>query len=396
MKNQSVITLVSETFLPDVNGVARTLDRLSKELCIQGVKIQLIVPKNNERILNFSENNSIFSTLSLPLPGYPMVRLGGIMPNQLKKIWQQERPDFVYIATQGPLGLIAMLTAKKLKIPVISGFHTQFHNYAQDYGLGWATPVVLSYLRWFHNSCNATLTPTREMQQELVKKEFERVRVWGRGVDTQLFTPSKRSLSKRKKLGLAVEDFLLLYVGRIAKEKNLDVVFKSYYAARAVRKNTRLLVVGDGPLLENLKKLHPEVIFTGEKNGEAVAETYAMADVFLFPSLTDTFGNVVLEAMASAAPVVAFNQAAAKIHIQHNISGKLVSKKSEKKFVEMVLEMIKCKPEELKRMGEHARNEAKRFNWPLFAEQFLKYCRKVQLHSKSVKKLTKQSFVVVV
>jgi glycosyltransferase involved in cell wall biosynthesis len=219
------------------------------------------------------------------------------------------------------LGWSAVSLAETLHIPVVADFHTNFHSYGQHYGWGFFSSVIYRYLRHFHNRANLTLVPTRSMRERLEADGFRRVEVVSRGVDTELFSPKRRDPSLRLSWGLGPDDVAVLYVGRIAAEKNLPVVVQAFEAMKRIEPRAKLILVGSGPLLEALKQDKPDYIYAGVQRGETLAQYYASSDVFLFPSLTETFGNVTLEAMASGLAVVAYNYAAAAEHMVAKESG---------------------------------------------------------------------------
>ncbi len=301
----SRISLVSETYLPQVNGVSRSLDRLSRHLTAGGTEVQVIAPRYRERTA-LPIGATLHGFPSVAFPPYPEVRLCGALPRHLGAAFRRFGPQAVHIATEGPLGLAALLAARTLRIPVVSSFHTHFPRYLGFYGLGGLTPAAWRYLRWFHNRTCVTLCPTPSIRGELAGHGVERLVVWGRGVDAAFFRPELRSPDVRSDWGARPEDVVLQYVGRLAPEKNLDTLLDAFECLPPGLK-CRLVLVGDGPARQRLRtKAGERVVFTGYRTGEALAQAFASADVFVFPSLTDTFGNVLLEAMASGLPAVAF------------------------------------------------------------------------------------------
>ncbi len=318
------VALVTETYLPEVNGVAMTLGRLADGLAARGHRVRIVRPRQkHERTGRLADGQLL--TPGLPIPRYPELRFGLPAGATLRAAWQERRPDIVHIATEGPLGLSALATARSLEIPVLSTFHTNFHAYSRHYGIGWLKRGIERYLRWFHNRTAATLVPTRELADELVRLGFRDVGVLSRGVDTVLFNPARRSSELRAAWGAGPEDPVCLVVGRLAPEKNLELAFAAFAALRADHPRARMVCVGDGPLAETLARRHPEAHFTGVRRGEDLAAHYASADLFLFPSLTETFGNVVGEALASGLPVVAFDHAAAGDLIGNGYNGQLAA-----------------------------------------------------------------------
>ncbi|MGH8462502.1 MAG: glycosyltransferase family 4 protein, partial [Pseudomonas sp.] len=318
------VTLISETFPPEINGVASTLGRLSEGLRQRGHHVELIRPRQPADPAGSCDDLQLLCR-NWPLPGYPGLQWGQVSMHKLMRRWRRQRPDVLYIATEGPLGLSALRAARRLGIAVVSGFHTNFHQYASEYGLGLLARLLTHYLRWFHRRTHATLVPSISQRLELERRGFDNLAMMARGVDSQLFTPGRRNQALRDRWGLGSDDIALLYVGRLAPEKNLGVLQQCLHAARHSypQRQIKLIVVGEGPLRSSLEQQLPDAIFCGAQQGQALAEHYASGDIFLFPSLTETFGNVVLEAMASGLGVVAYDQAAAAQHIRHGHSGAL-------------------------------------------------------------------------
>jgi glycosyltransferase involved in cell wall biosynthesis len=317
------ICVVTETYPPEINGVAVTLARLVSGLRARGHEVSVVRPRQP---VDGGDDADPDLTLvrGLALPGYSEVRIGWPAPAALGKSWATRRPDVLYVATEGPLGWSAMRIAARLSIPVFSGFHTNFHGYARHYHAGWLEPVVFRYLRRFHNRTRGTVVASVELRDQLRAAGFRNLSVIGRGVDQRLFTPARRSPALRQTWGASEDDLVVLYVGRLAPEKNLPLAIEAYRAMQRVTRSLRFVVVGDGPLRAALQHANPDLRFCGMQTGERLAAHYASADVFLFPSETETFGNVTLEALASGLVVVAYDYAAAHLHITHGETGVLV------------------------------------------------------------------------
>lgn len=316
------IALVTETYLPEVNGVAMTLGRLAGGLTARGHRIQIVRPRQKEERSGQLSDGQLL-TPGMPIPRYPDLRFGLPAAGRLHTAWRIRTPDVVHIATEGPLGLSALATAHAMGIPALSTFHTNFHTYSRHYGVGWLQGGIERYLRWFHNRTAITLVPTPELARQLGERGFRAVDVLSRGVDTQRFNPARHAAALRAAWGAAPDDLVCLIVGRLAPEKNLDLALTAFNAIRSEHPTARMICVGDGPLRASLSRHHPECRCVGMRHGEDLATHYASADLFLFPSLTETFGNVVSEALASGLPVVAFDQAAASALIENGRNGLL-------------------------------------------------------------------------
>jgi glycosyltransferase involved in cell wall biosynthesis len=229
----------------------------------------------------------------------------------------------VHIATEGPLGWSALRAARRLGLPVTSDFRTNFDAYSRHYGIGWLRRPIMGYLRHFHNATAATMVPTPALQQTLQRQGFRDVHVVARGVDTARFSPARRCGQLRAAWGAGESTWVVAHVGRLAPEKNLDLLVRAFDAMRRVRPDSLLLMVGDGPARQALQQRCPGAWFAGMRSGDDLAAHYASADAFVFPSMTETFGNVTPEAMASGLPVLAYDHAAAGELICHGSSGLL-------------------------------------------------------------------------
>lgn len=334
-RRQIRIAVVTETFPPEVNGVAMTTGRFVDGLLRLGHQIQLIRPRQRGDDEPTQQEN-LRETLSrgVPIPRYNHLKMGLPARSALQKQWAEDRPDVVQIVTEGPLGWSALSAARKLRLPVVSEFHTNFDAYSTHYGLGWLKRPVTAYLRRFHNRSDLTLVPTRALQQALLGAGYRAVEVVARGVDTGLFNPSRRSDSLRGSWGAGNDDPVITYVGRLAPEKNVDLVLQAYGAIRRERANARLLLVGDGPARGQIESRKTDgVIFAGMRVGADLASHYASADLFLFASETETFGNVTAEALASGLPVVAFDYAAAAELVRHEKNGLLATPADPTEFI---------------------------------------------------------------
>ncbi|MGH8353571.1 MAG: glycosyltransferase family 4 protein, partial [Pseudomonas sp.] len=315
-------------------------------------------------------------TRGWPLPGYAGLQWGQSSLHKLLRRWRRERPDVLYIATEGPLGLSALRAARRLGIPVVSGFHTNFQQYSGHYGLGLLTRLLTHYLRWFHNRSRLTLVPSPSQRLELQRRGFERLALLARGVDGQLFHPGKRCAQLRAAWGLEEGDIAVLHVGRLAAEKNLNLLDRSFRALQAAQPQRRLklILVGDGPQRAALQQALPDALFCGLQRGEALAAHYASGDLFLFPSLSETFGNVVLEALASGLGVVAFDQAAAAQHIRHGHNGALAMPGDEAAFIDAARWLLED-GETLRRVRLNARQHAGRQGWEAIVQGFEEHLR---------------------
>jgi glycosyltransferase involved in cell wall biosynthesis len=324
------VAIVTETWPPEINGVALTVQSLARGLAGLGHAIELVRPRqDNETAVATDEGaDEGIEQVVLPgasLPRYPGLRFGLPAHHALHRRWCERRPDVLYIATEGPLGFTALGAGRRLGIPACTGFHTRFDDFAHHYGLGMLTPIVFAYLRRFHNRASATLVPTAELAQFLGSHGFRNVRLLRRAVDTDLFHPDRRDDALRAEWGVAQGELAIVHVGRLAREKNLDLAVRAFREIQRQHPHTRFIIIGDGPARAALAAQHPDIVFAGIRRGEDLARHYASGDLFLFPSLTETFGNVTLESLASGVPVVAFDYGAAHEYIRDVQAGARVT-----------------------------------------------------------------------
>lgn len=365
------ICLVSDTWSPDINGVAHTLGRLSEELQRRGVALQLVRPRPANRSTPRAEGiEAELRAPGLALPGYREVRIGLPAGRAIQRLWRQQRPTAVYLATQGPLGWSALSVARRLGIPVVSGWHTNFDHYCRDYGLPWLAPLVLRRLRHFHNRTAATLVPTHAQAEELAGRGFANVRVMARGIEGDCFSPEHRDPALRAAWGSDAHRPVALYVGRLAPEKNLALLRDTFTAMLAARPDLGLVVVGDGPGRAALQRGLPQAHFTGFIDRASLQRHYASADLFVFPSCSETWGNVVLEAMASGLAVVAFRHAAGAELIEDDRNGISLPVGDEAGFRDAAVSLCQ-QPARYARLGRAARQRALAYRWPAIADAFL-------------------------
>ena len=363
------IAVVTETWPPEVNGVAMTLAKLVQGLSHRNHDVQLIRPRQTktESPLNDSSLEEVLMR-GMPIPRYPELKLGLPSKKTLVKTWTLRRPDVVHIATEGPLGWSALQAAKVLKLPVTSDFRTNFQSYSKHYGVGWLRKPIVAYLRKFHNATACTMVPTRELMRTLSENGFANLKVVARGVDTKLFNISKRDTSLRISWGATENTKVLISVGRMAPEKNLDQVLKTYEALKHTDQAFKLVMVGDGPLRSQFQQRYPDIIFPGMLSQSNLAAYYASSDLFVFPSQTETFGNVTLEALASGIPVLAFDCAAARDWVQTGINGWLVAENNPDGFAAQAVAIFNSK-DALDQITQSTRQQVVHLDWDQIAEQ---------------------------
>jgi glycosyltransferase involved in cell wall biosynthesis len=360
------VAMVTETYPPEVNGVARTVGLMAEGLCRRGHAVQLVRPRQNG---HDHPGAGELLARGLAIPRYPQLKMGLPAGAALSRAWSQERPDVVHIATEGPLGWSALAAAQKLEIPVATDFHTNFQTYSRHYGFAWLARPVMAYLRRFHNRAQCTMVPTAEMAEELAAAGFRGLRIVGRGVNPQVFSPQRRSPELRARWGADEATPVALCVSRFAREKNFPLVIQAFEAMRQVQPATQLVLVGDGPMADALRRRNVGYVIAGRLvNGELSAH-YASADVFLFPSTTETFGNVTLEAMASGLGIVAYDYAAARQHLEHERSALLAPFDDAEAFLALARRIAR-EPGLARRLGLAARAAAEGLTWERVVDDF--------------------------
>ncbi len=355
------IDIVTDTFAPDVNGVAMTLGRLCDGMKRRGHRVHVI------HTGEFAKQGETISA-SVALPGYKEVRVGLPEPFKLRARWLKKRPDAIYVATESPLGKSALKAANALGIPVATGFHTNFHQYMEQYRLGGLQSVAMAYLKKFHQRADCTLTPSRDVMEQLRAEGFEKVCLLGRGVDTELYAPGKRSESLRSEWGARVGTPVVIMVGRVAAEKNFDLALATFEQMRQAVPDVQCVVVGDGPLRERLAEKYGWAHFVGVKLGEELARHYASADVLIFPSETETFGNVLLEGMASGLVTVSYDYAAAALHVKSGVNGLKATKGDAAEFIRLAVSGLALRPHH--GMRQAAREVAETLGWDQVVREF--------------------------
>lgn len=372
------VALVTETFPPEVNGVAMTLGRLVQGLRAQGHEVRVVRPRIPDDYRNGCPLPGHACQLDtcrpgFPIPNYPDMRIGALSRTALTSRWRAQPPDVVHVATEGPMGITAIQAAHELGIPCTSSFHTNFDQYTSHYRIGILSRVIGAYMRWVHNRTACTMVPTHRQADELRRSGYHRVRVLSRGVDTALFRPDRRDEELRRSWGAGPDTVVFLTVGRVAAEKNLSLSVRAFQAARKIHPDSLLVLVGDGPERRRFTGIDG-VLCVGTRCGEELASHYASCDVFLFPSLTETYGNVLIEAMASQLASVSFFYAAAKEVIVDNDRGLSVACDDEAAFIGAAVRLAKDAGLRQRLAGRAISIGSKR-SWPAVLDSFVRHLR---------------------
>lgn len=368
-RNPLRVAIVTETYPPEINGVARTVAQVVEGLLRRGHEVQLIRPQNEASPIHqpIPQLREIL-TRGCPIPRYPELKLGFPAGRQLSRLWRTAPPHVVHLATEGPLGASALLTARRLGLPTVSEFRTNFDAYTRYYGIGCLQRLIRGYLRAFHNRTGLTMVPTSLLAKELNQRGFVNLTTVARGVDASQFHPSYRSNTLRETWDANPKSLVALSVGRLAPEKNLDLVHTAFLTMRHIHPDTRLVFVGDGPSKTQLQSQCTHARFAGMRSGSDLAAHYASADLLLFPSITETFGNVTLEAMASGLPVLAYDYAAASQLIRHGESGLLARLNDPTHFTALAASVAR-QPTLLPTLGQRARQRAESMDWNVILDQ---------------------------
>ncbi len=362
------IEVVTDTFVPDINGVSFSLGRLCAGLRDLGHRVEIIRSGRSH-----ADHES--TVLSWPLPGYWEIKVGAPWPGELYRRWKKNRPDVIYVAIETPLGFSAAAAAIKLGIPIVGGFHTNFREYLRNYGANWIGEQVWHYQKWFHQRLNRTLVPSPDAREKLLLAGFTKVSVLGRGVDTGLFSPARRSEALRREYGVAGNTPIALVVGRVSTEKNIGLAIRAFEKMRRLCPEMVCMVIGGGPARSKLMRDHPSVRFPGYLTGESLAACCASCDILLFPSETETFGNVLVEGMASGLAVLGYDYAAAGWHGVHGENLIKVRKGDESAFLGAAVTMLDSALRT--RLGSGARRTAEGLGWPAIVAELENVFREV-------------------
>lgn len=345
------------------DGVSLTLNRLVKFLENQDIPVLVFGPTIKNPELKHNGRLVELPSIRMPVSSRGEYRVTRGMSVKAEQELEEFAPTLVHIATPDPGGYRALKWAQKNQVQVVGSYHTHFTSYLKYYGLTFLEFLGWQYLSWFYNSCTHVYVPSKSMIEELLNHDFNTdLRIWARGVNTNLFSPEKRDMEWRRKAGFSDDDIVVTFVSRLVWEKELDTYRHSVQQVAAKNKKVKALVVGDGPAKAELQKRMPEAHFTGFLEGEDLAKAYASSDVFLFPSHTETFGNVTLEAMSSGLPCLVADATGSKSLVEHKVNGCLAIPESKADFTKK-LEFIVSDKELREKMRMSSRQKAVQFEW---------------------------------
>lgn len=365
------LALTSGNYHHIKDGVSLTLNRLVDFLETRQVDVRVFAPVVKKPDLK--HNGVLHPVFSLPAPGRSEYRIPLLLGNENRARLEAFHPDLVHIATPDPVGFQTQKWAMQKGIPVVSSFHTNFISYLPYYRLSWLMNGGYRLMNRFYNRCEHVYVPTPSMADELIRWGIEahRIKLWQRGVDAELFHPSKRSMEWRASHGIQSDELVVAFVSRLVLEKNTDL-FCQVVRSLDPSLKVRALVVGDGPARSRMQEFLPEGIFTGRLLGEDLATAYASSDLFFFPSVTETFGNVTLEAMASGLPCVVADAAGSSSLVERGNSGEIVPVHEPQPAIQVLENLLEDTSLRL-RMGVRSREIASGFSFTKINEQLLDY-----------------------
>jgi len=362
------IAIFTDTFIPQVNGVSRTLQKLEGYLVEKKIDHRFFVP---ETVKEDSFSSSVHRFTSIPFFLYPECRIA--LPNilHIRKQLRDFQPDLIHVTTPFNIGLSGWYYGQKMNIPMVASYHTNFDSYLHYYDLEFLSKWIWKYLRWFHQPFLKTFVPSQETKQELTKRGFSNLDLWQRGVDCALFHPDYNKRNLKEKYGIDSR-FVLTYVGRLAPEKHIDVLMAvAQQLPSSIKEQVHWLIAGDGPLREEMIKHKPDnMTFTGFLSEENLAEVYAGSTLLIFPSTTETFGNVVLESFACGTPVIGAYAGGVKEIIEDRKTGILCQPGEKDHFIQSIIRLLENE-QVLNNMGVEARKYALSQSWDMIFNQLI-------------------------
>lgn len=371
------IVLVTGNYNHIPDGVSLTLNRLVRYLEQVGNEVLIIAPTIENPPIQHA--GRLFPIKSISMPSREEYRFALGLPPSAKDEIIRFKPDLIHIATPDLAGLGSLLLGMEYNIPVVSSYHTHFSSYLEYYNISWFEPLLWKYLNFFYNNSVHTYVPSQSMIDGLKLHGIERgLHIWARGIDTVRFNPDKRDMSWRRSLGVSDTDVLVTLVSRLVWEKEMETLRATFNVLNETGRPIKTMIVGDGPAGEELRNTMPDTIFMGYQSGDELARCYASSDVFMFPSISETFGNVTLEALACGVPAVVANAQGNNSLVQHGYNGYLVTPRDSAEFTRKIVEIadnIELRFE----MSRNATEFASKFTWDrIFSDLTDNYCRAIE------------------
>jgi glycosyltransferase involved in cell wall biosynthesis len=366
------IALFTGNYHHIADGVSLTLNRLVRHLESRGDRVLVFAPTVDDPPMRHA--GTLVPVPSVSAPGRPEYRLSTGFPEAARVALEEFEPHIVHVATPDWLGFRALRWARAHDVPVVASYHTHFPSYLDYYRLGALEPALWSYARWFYNRCGQVYVPSWPMADVLREHGVTTdIRLWTRGVELDRFSPAHRSGAWRQQHGFGPDDVVIAFVSRLVWEKGLDVFAEVLRGLRRAGRPVHALVVGEGPAEDGLRaRMQPDDVFLGHLEGPELSTAYASSDIFLFPSETETFGNVTLEALASGLPVVAADAAGSRMLVEDGLTGRLCPPRDVTSFLSATRELVEDETARL-RMGVAARESAARYAWPAVLDRLVGY-----------------------
>ena len=382
MKNKIRVAFFSDTFTREIDGVTRTVFNIVDRIPRDRFSFMFIAPRSLKK--TGEVDWPVIQCPAIKFPFYKQYQL--VFPflnKELSGALKAFAPDIIHFTTPSFLGWYAMLYGRKHNIPVVNVYHTHFPAYLEYYFPKFVLPVFSAIasiiMRGIYTSCSLTLAPSRPIRDFLIKIGVspKKIAIWKRGVDIERFSPQFRC-PKNEIFAVDKNSIVLLFVGRLVYEKGIETLVRIYTEIMSYRDDVRFVVVGNGPRDKYLKKKMPHAIFTGKITGEALSKVYASSDIFIFPSRTETFGNVVLEALASGNPVIAAREGGPVDIVSDGINGYLVPPKDKRQFVDKIKKLIN-NPEITREMAKSAHESVKSESWDDLCNHLFNYYERLSV-----------------
>jgi len=343
------------------DGVAITLNRLVAYLEKRGIAVLVFSP--TAKVPAMAHVGELISVPSIPVPFHTEYRFALGFPKSKQQKLKDFKPNLFLLAAPDRLGHRALDVATAMGVPVVASYHTRLDTYLKFYRLGFLENWGRNYLRRFYRRCRMVYPPSQSMADILREQGIAtNLEVWARGIDSDLFNISKRSLAWRRSLGISDNDIVITFVSRLVKEKNTELLVDVLQQLAVQKIGFKILIVGRGPEEQHLRNVLSNVIFTGFLVGEDLARAYASSDIFFFPSESETFGNVTLEAMASGLPTVCANASGSNSLVEDGVTGYLLDAKNSAGFVQRISALVQ-NAKLRNAMGLAARERSLSFNW---------------------------------
>jgi len=367
------VAYFTESLPPKQDGVVKALCHLVDTLESEKIEYKFYSPVKPD--LSVSWTGNVRKVSSVPFALYDYYRMGLPYFEGIFDELDDFKPDLIHVVSQTPLGCYGMKYAKKRHLPVVSSYHTNFVRYMTYYGLDILTEVGWHYLRWFHNQCLRTYAPSPSTISELEHKGIQGVELWQRGIELERFSPRFRNSELRASVTQSDEP-ILLFVGRLVKEKDLDDLISANYLLRDCGFRFKQVIIGDGPMRTELEKRLPDAHLTGFLSGHELETWYASSDLFVFPSTTETFGNVILEAFASGIPAIAVNKGGVADIITHGVDGMIAEANNPEDFAEKIVYFLK-NMDMARHFGMDARKTSETYSWQTINTKLLESYQQV-------------------